>query len=225
MSWQEEYARKVVSAEIAVRIVESGDRVVIPLRDQPLQLVQALAARGPELRGVDIVVSNPEIDLEWFLSANEGAFHVELENFIGARARPFHDAGQASYLPLPFSLGCKAVDQRPLEAKPIDVMMATVTPPDENGMVSFGPQLWYKRSYVKRARKVLAEVNSTLIRPRGDCFLPVSSFDYFVEVPTPSVTREGLLKTVSGLPEERRSALEEIIALVDPGRLAPLGSN
>lgn len=222
MKWQEEYKSKLASAEEAVRIVESGDRVIIPLTSQPRDLAQALAARGRELNDVGIVISTPEIDLEGFLSAGEGAFHLELEIFIGARARPIHDAGQAPFLPLPFSLSYKAVDQRPSESKPIDVVMVQVTPPDRHGLVSFGPHAWFKRGYARRARKVLAEVNPALIRPHGDCFLPVSSFDRFVEVAPPSITREGLLQAVSSLPEERRAAMTEIIRLVSPERLAPM---
>ena len=222
MKWQEEYKSKLASAEEAVRIVESGDRVIIPLTSQPRDLAQALAARGQELNDVGIVISTPEIDLEGFLSAGGGAFHLELEIFIGARARPIHDAGQAPFLPLPFSLSYKAVDQRPSESKPIDVVMVQVTPPDRHGLVSFGPHAWFKRGYARRARKVLAEVNPALIRPHGDCFLPVSSFDRFVEVAPPSITREGLLQAISSLPEERRAAMTEIIRLVSPERLAPM---
>ena len=218
MGWREEYSRKLVSAEEAVSIVESGDRVVIPMMEQPRQLAQALAARGSELQGVTIAISAAEIDLDWFLSAGEGAFQVELENFIGPVARPFHDAGQAPYLPLPFSLSFKAVDYRPEESKPIDVAMVTVTPPNEHGLVSFGPQPWFKRGYARRARKLVAEVNPNLIRTHGDCFLPVSTFDRLVEV-TPPVYHPGA--AVAG---HRRSARGEAVRPggdYQPGRSPP----
>ena len=166
VSWQEEYKGKLTSAEEAVRIVDSGDRVVIPLTSQPHTLARALAERGRELNDVGIATSAPEIDLEPFVAAGEDVFHVELEIFIGPRARPIHDAGQAPFLPLPFSLSFKAVDQRPSEAKPIDVVMVQVTPPDGQGMVCFGQHAWFKRGYVRRARKVIAEVNHI------GCFIP-----------------------------------------------------
>ena len=220
MSWQEDYRRKTVSAEEAVRIVESGDRVVIPLTSQPHQLARALAARGPELENVTIVPSTPDIDVGWFLSGGEGAFQVEVEIFIGSSARPYHDDGQVSFLPLPFSLSHKATDERPDEAKPVDVTLGTVSPPDKHGLVCFGAHPWFKRSYAMRAKKVLAEVDSTMIKPHGNCFLHVSDFDYFVEAEPPSVTREGLLEAVSSLPDERRTALEDIINQVEARRLA-----
>ena len=170
---------------------------------------------------MSISISVPELDLNLFLSSEEGNFQVEFENFIGPNARPFHDDGLAPFLPLPFSLSHKVGDERPSEAKPVDVVMTTVTPPDKHGLVSFGPQLWYKRSYVKRARKVIAEVDPSLARARGDCYLPISMFDHFVETP-PSLTREELLQAVSDFPVERRTALEEIINYVNPRRLAPI---
>ena len=45
MNWSEEYKKKLVSAEEAVKIVNSNDRVVIPLTQQPALLPVALAAR------------------------------------------------------------------------------------------------------------------------------------------------------------------------------------
>ena len=223
MSWREEYSRKLVSAEEAVSIVESGDRVVIPLMQQPRRLAKALAARRSELQGVSVAIyTAADFDLDWFLSGDEDPFQVEIEGFIGAPERPLHDAGKVTYLPLPFSLSFKAMDQRPDEAKPLDVVMITVSPPDKHGMVSLGHSPWSKRSYARRARKVVAEVNPNIIRAYGDCFLPVSTFDRLVEVNPPSATREELLQAIADQPEERRAALEEIINQSDPRRLASM---
>ena len=222
MSWREEYSRKLVSAAEAVSIVESGDRVIIPMTQQPHQLAKALTARGNELRGVTLAISAAEFELDQFLSGDEGAFQIESECFMGALERPFHDAGKITYLPLPFSLSYKAVDQRPEEAKPVDVLMVTVTPPNEHGLVSLGPTPYSKRSYARRARKVVAEVNPNLIRTHGDNFLPVSKFDRLVEVNPPSLTREDLLQAIADQPEARRTALEEIVNQFDPRRLASL---
>ena len=222
MNWREEYSRKLVSAEEAVSIVESGDRVVIPPAQQPLQLVKALSVRRSELQGVTIAISSFEFEHDWFLSADEGAFQIELENVIGPGERPLHDTGRAPFLPLAYSLTFKAVDQRPEEAKPVDVVMISVTPPDKHGLVSFGPMAWYKRAYARRARKLVAEVNPNLMRTHGDCFLPVSTFDRLVEVTPPSITREDLLQSIVNQPEERRAALEEIINQSNPQRLASL---
>ncbi len=49
LDWREEYKRKLVSAEDAVKVVKSGDRVVIPLPEQPRLLPDMLAGVPPIL--------------------------------------------------------------------------------------------------------------------------------------------------------------------------------
>jgi 4-hydroxybutyrate CoA-transferase len=56
MDWQADYARKRVTAARALEVVKSGDRVVFAHAcGEPLDLVEALVARAPELRHVEIV--------------------------------------------------------------------------------------------------------------------------------------------------------------------------
>src|SRR3972149_2715918 len=56
LPWVEAYRRKVVSAEDAVRAVQSGDRVYIhPGAAEPEALVLALIRRAADLSGVEIV--------------------------------------------------------------------------------------------------------------------------------------------------------------------------
>ena len=221
MTWRGDYASKLSSAEEAVSIIESGDRVVIPLTEQPMALVAALIARGPDLSDVTISISAPGFDIGSLLDAG---FQVEVENFIGPFARAYENEGIAPYLPLGFSLTFKTNDERPDQAKPIDAVLVTVAPPNENGMVGFGHQPWFKRAYARRASKVIAEVNPGLIRTFGDCFLPVAAFDRLVEVKPLKATRESLMEMVSGLEDEKRTGLEQIIQQVDPNRLAPMAS-
>ena len=54
MDWHDEYKRKLVSAEEAVKVVKSGDRVSFGFPQQPALLTAALAARSAELENVDI---------------------------------------------------------------------------------------------------------------------------------------------------------------------------
>ena len=221
MTWRDDYASRLASADEAVSIIESGDRVVIPLTEQPMTLVAALIARGSELSDVTVSISTPGFDVGSLLDAG---FHVEVENFIGPFARAYENEGVAPYLPLGFSLTFKTNDERPDTAKPIDVALVTATPPYENGMLGFGHQPWFKRAYARRANRVIAEVNPGLIRTYGDCFLPVDAFDRLVEVNPPEATRESLMKLVSDMEDEKRTELEQIIQQVNPNRLAPLAS-
>ncbi|MCS7207869.1 MAG: hypothetical protein NZ951_08090 [Dehalococcoidia bacterium] len=222
MSWQEIYRRRLTSPEDAVRLVRPGERVVVPLGSQPRLLCYALARRAGELTGIRLTLSAPEFDPGWLARAGqEGAWEVEIENFIGNTARPFTDNRQVPYFPNAFSLGFKALDERAPDAKPVDVVLLSVTPPNRHGLVCLGAHAWFKKGLVRRARTVIAEVNPNLIPVYGDCWIPVDRLDAVVEVSPPQVTREQLLQAVSTLPPERRQALEAIIAQVSPTRLAP----
>ena len=218
MIWQDDYRNKLGTSEEAVSIVEDGDRVVVPLSEQPLTLLKALAARAHEVRGATLTVAVPQFDLAPFLDAG---WNVDVENFIGPFGRPYENEGRAPYSPLAFSLTFKTLDERPAEAKPVDVALVTVAPPNRQGQITFGPNSWYKRGFAQRARKVAAEVNPSLIRTYGDNFMPIGGIDRLVKVNPSSVTRESLLKAASHLPEDRRKTLGQIIEAVSPNRLAP----
>ena len=217
MGWQDGYREKLGSAADAAAIVEDGDRVVVPLSEQPMSIIRALAQRAHEVRDATLTVSVPQFDVGPFL---EAGWKVEIENFIGPYGRPYENEGRAPYSPLAFSLTFKAYDERPADRKPIDVALVTVSPPNRQGQITFGPQLWHKRAFAQRARKVAAEVNPGLIRTYGDGFMAADGVDRLVEVPPSSESRENLVRAASDLPEERRLALEEIISQVNPSRLA-----
>ena len=64
--WEEDYKRKLVSPEEAVKVVKSGDFVVTPLPIQPPTIMAALAARASELKDVTVSVAAPAVDPGWF---------------------------------------------------------------------------------------------------------------------------------------------------------------
>ena len=218
MSWQDLYNSRLTTAEQAVSIVRDGDRVVVPLSEQPMTLIAALAQRAHEVSDATLSVAVPQFDVGPFLDAG---WKVEIENFIGPYGRPYENDGLAPYLPLAFSLTFKSPDERGDEAKPIDVALVTVAPPNKHGQITFGPQSWYKRGYAQRANRVAAEVNPALIRTYGDTFMPLDKIDALVQVEPPTDSQERLNKAIAALPDERRAIFEEIISRVNPNRLVP----
>ena len=63
MPWQYDHRDRLCSAEEAVSIVEDGDRVIVPLTEQPMTLVRALAERAHEISDATLTVSVPQFDL------------------------------------------------------------------------------------------------------------------------------------------------------------------
>jgi 4-hydroxybutyrate CoA-transferase len=81
----------------------------------------------------------------------------------------------------------KAIDAGREEAQPIDVLLLTVSPPDERGFVCVGTSCWDSVTNVARAGTVIAEVNASVPRTRGDTWLHVSELDACVENHRPRV--------------------------------------
>ena len=57
--WREEYKQKCISAEEAVQIVKSGDKVAFTYGREPFALGLALAARKDELKDIKIFARTP----------------------------------------------------------------------------------------------------------------------------------------------------------------------
>ena len=83
MDWRKEYKQKLVSAEEAVKIVKSGDRVSFGFPRQPTLLTAALAARSEELENVQMLIQNPRVDDGWLQPDRKKAFDVTMYYLSG----------------------------------------------------------------------------------------------------------------------------------------------
>lgn len=170
----------------AVRVVESGDRVFVQgACTTPTPLIEALVARGDELRNVEIVHLHtygptPYTDERW-----DGHFRLRAL-FVGENVRAAANTGRASYTPIFLS------DIPPLfepgNQLAIDVALVQVTPPDAHDYCSLGPSVDVTRAAVDHARHVVALVNPRMPRTHGDSFVHVSRLDYAVEWDAPIYT-------------------------------------
>jgi len=186
VDWKEEYRKKLVTAEEAVSIVKSGDRVAFATNDQPEALSEALTARLVDLKYVEIQIGNPIIDYGWFQPGWEESFRITVMSYMGPLARQMVKEKRADFSPVLYSIQGKAETEGRPGIRGTDVFITGVSPPDEYGYCSFGPAVWSKKWYVKSAKKVLAEVSKNRIRTYGDNLVHISEIDYFVEHdPTP----------------------------------------
>ncbi|HEY6393855.1 MAG TPA: hypothetical protein VIX12_00485, partial [Candidatus Binataceae bacterium] len=138
MNWQEHYRSRQITVEEAAAMVKPGMRIHFPLAGGA-EVQRALVARAEKIGGaVDVRISSPIVDPGWFAQDMSSIFRIEFELFIGNLGRPAHDRHAAAYLPNLFSTGFKANDERPEEAKPIDITFVNTSPPNSKGFVSFG---------------------------------------------------------------------------------------
>ncbi|MBM3147645.1 MAG: 4-hydroxybutyrate CoA-transferase, partial [Actinobacteria bacterium] len=178
MDWQDDYRSKLCSADAAMKVVESGDRVVFAhASGEPLDLVDALVARAPELRDVEIVhmvamgkgeYARPEYA--------ESFYHNSV--FVGPSTRDAVHAGRGDYTPTFFS---EIPDLFLKGYLPPDVVLVHLSPPDRHGFCSFGISVDYTKPAASVARTIVAQVNPNMPRTHGDSFIHVSKLDRIVE--------------------------------------------
>lgn len=210
MDWEQEYRRKLTSAEEAVKIVKSGDRVAVGGSiDEPVFLAEALFARRDELRGVKIIHLCPTSDYGWSQPGNEDSFQVEVIGFVGPIARPRANERIVSLIPNGWHLSFKA-DERSAERKDFDVFLVKVSSPNKHGFCCFGPELWLKKDWAEKAKGVVAEVDSNMLWVYGDATIHVSEIDHFVEHSAETISDEELPQRVAHIePEEKRQRIIE----------------
>jgi 4-hydroxybutyrate CoA-transferase len=184
MDWKADYAKKVMTADEALKVVKSGDRVVFAHAcGEPLELVDALVARAPELRDVEIVhmvamgkgeYARPEYA--------ESFYHNSV--FVGASTRDAVHNGRGDYTPTFFHEIPGLFTDGYL---PPDVVLAQVSPPDTHGWCSFGISVDYTKPAASVAKTVIALVNPHMPRTHGDSFVHVSDLDIVVESDAPII--------------------------------------
>ena len=178
MSWHDEYLCKRTTADDALQVVRSGNNVWIqPNCSVPDSLVKALERRAPELRDVQIVQMLTFGDADYVRPEFEGHFRVN-SLFTGANVRGAVQEGRADYTPVFLS---EIEDLLVSGQIPLDVVLLTVTPPDEHGYMSLGTGVDCTLTAARHGRHVIAEVNHFQPRTHGEAFVHVSEVSAIVE--------------------------------------------
>ena len=74
MNWKDIYESRLTTAEAAVQVVKSGDRVTIPVYTNPTQIASALANRLHDLKDVTVGIGAAATDLPWYHPEAAAAF-------------------------------------------------------------------------------------------------------------------------------------------------------
>jgi acyl-CoA hydrolase/GNAT superfamily N-acetyltransferase len=174
---EELYRSRQVSAEQAVKVVRSGQRILVGNGcSAPQQLLRALVGRAPELSDVELVHLMtfgiaPYTDPKYEGSFRHNAF------FIGSNVRDAIREGRSDYTPIFLSEIPDLFLSRQMR---LDVALITVTPPDRFGYCSLGIHPDVMKAGVEAARIVIAQVNRHMPWTHGDSFVHVSDIDRFV---------------------------------------------
>jgi acyl-CoA hydrolase len=171
-----------MEAAQALQVVHSGDRVWIQSGcGTPSPLVDALIARAPELRNVEIVHMKTLGEADYTKAEYEGIFrHRGL--FLGENVREAVIAGRADYTPIFLS---EIEGLFFSGALPLDVVLMQVSPPDDHGYVTLGTTVDSTLNASRSARTVIAEVNERMPRTHGETAIHVSRLSAIVETSRP----------------------------------------
>ena len=182
MDWTSIYQSRIVTAEEAVRCIESNQRIFLTGNvSVPQKCLGALVEYAHELKNVEICQALTIGPADYVNPEMEGHLRVNTL-FISANVRKAVQEGRADFTPVLLS-------EFPLLFKrgllPLDIAMIHVSPPDEHGFCSLGVEVGLTKSPAESAKIIIAEVNQQMPRTLGDSFIHVSRLNYIVPVNYP----------------------------------------
>ncbi len=173
---------KAISAEDAVKIIKSNDKVYLQAAAAvPQVLINAMTARYEELRNVQICQLHTEGEAPYANPELKDSFHVN-SFFIGKNVRHTLKAGNGSYTPvflseLPLLFKRNIVD--------LQVALIHVSVPDKHGYCSLGVSVEATLAAIDNADYVIAQVNKQMPRTHGAGIIHISEINAFVECDEP----------------------------------------
>jgi 4-hydroxybutyrate CoA-transferase len=179
--WKYEYSQKVTSKEEAISQIKSGDTLVFGhAAGEPTILVDELVRQKDRLKDVKIIHMVPLGESKYCLPEMKKNFrHISL--FAGPATRQAIREERADYTPVFFSEIPRLFRDHII---PIDVALIQLSPPNNNGDMSFGVSVDYTLQASNSAKLVIAEVNKQMPRTMGRT-IHFSHVDFIVETDRP----------------------------------------
>jgi acyl-CoA hydrolase len=215
MAWQDEYQKKLMSADEALRAVESDMRVYVHANAAfPRVLLEALTRRAGQVRNVEVVHLLGLGDAYY----NQPQFAESFRHnalFIGPNMRQSIQDGNADYIPIHLGEIEGLFRDKRVE---LDVALLHVSTPDRHGYCSLGVSVETTLTAARCARIRIAQVNKRMPRTFGNTFMHISEFNAIVECSEelPEIHSE---KTT----EEHRLIARNVATLVEDGACVQVG--
>jgi acyl-CoA hydrolase len=215
MSWEDIYKSKLMSAEAAAKLIQSGDRMWTPLcLGQPSMLIMDLIAdRVDELKDVEYLNALTLRPYKIFKPEYRKTFNIVVGFYS---TTPHHQqiakSEWANFIPAQSSdISVKNAARNRVYPRRTGII-TMVTPPDSHGYVNLGLDTFYTGSIIDQSQFIIGEVNDQMPRTFGETNIHVSRFTAFFEnsspipaVPTPpaSDVEIRMAKNVVGLLKDR----------------------
>ncbi|MEZ4945345.1 MAG: acetyl-CoA hydrolase/transferase C-terminal domain-containing protein [Cyclobacteriaceae bacterium] len=169
---------KFVSAEEAVKLIKSGDRVFIHgSAATPHFLLNALVKASAGLKDVELVAISTLGSMEIASKDYESSFYFN-SLFVSDNVREAINSERGEYIPIFLSEINRLFEKKILK---LDVALVHLSPPDKHGFCSLGTSVDVARSAVLHSKRVIAQINPNMPRTHGDGFIHISEIDALVE--------------------------------------------
>ncbi|MDW5287960.1 acetyl-CoA hydrolase/transferase family protein [Formosa sp. PL04] len=203
-----------MSAADAVKLIKSGDRVLIQGGSAtPQTLIKAMVARAPELRGVNVVHLHTEGECGYVAPELKDSFYTSAF-FIGGNIRKMIGI-TADYIPVFLSDIPSLFREGYMK---LDVVLVNVSPPDKHGFCSLGVSVDIVISGIEMGKTIIAQINPKMPRTFGDAIISINQFAACVEVDEPIFE----MKFVA--PSEEEKAIGKNVAdIIEDGATLQMG--
>jgi len=168
---------KNVSAEEAVKIIQSGNRVFVHgSAATPMHILEAMQNRYAELNNVELVSITTFGNIHFNDPKYGNSFFIN-SLFVSENTRAVVNSDHGDYVPIFLSQIPQLFIRNIL---PLDVAIVQVSPPDSHGYCSLGTSVDIARAAVDTAKYIIAQVNSKMPRTHGQGFVHVDKIDALV---------------------------------------------
>ena len=179
--------KKNISAEDAVKIIQSGNRVFIHgSAATPVHILEALQKRLAELKNVELVSITTLGKVNFNDPVYRDSFFIN-SLFVSENTRAIVNSDHGDYVPIFLSEIPQLFKKNIL---PLDVAIVQVSPPDTHGYCSLGTSVDIARAAVDMAPYVIAQVNKRMPRTHGDGFIHIDKINSLIwhdaELPDPN---------------------------------------
>ena len=179
---QEEYKKKLITAEQAAEMVKPGNRLHFGLGcGSIVDIDKAIARRADELRDITVIstVAIREKPFETFVATKSNDQVRFASAHFSGNDRYMSQEGRCWYIPMMF---CELPFLWTNNNNDIDIAMFQVAPMDEYGNFNLGPQVADMWGVIRAAKKIIVEVNRNMPVAHGyQTQLNLCAIDYVVE--------------------------------------------
>lgn len=216
--WPDEYINKRRTAEQAIKMIRSGQRIFIGSScGEPQHLANTLIRMADQFSDLEIVRLMSLENSPITKLANENIYeNFSIRNIYHGSAIAKHLASNKPYItPINISAVPGLFLKRQL---PLQVALVQTSPPDDFGWMSLGISVDVCMAAIQSADLVIVQANPKMPRVLGHSFIHVNDVDIIVE-------KDEDLLTIDSLPEfETANKIGRMVAnLIEDGSTFQLG--